>query len=41
MKIYQIKNNVWTETKYNPSLRNIILYDIVDGMMQPIGIGQY
>jgi hypothetical protein len=41
MKIYRIKNNVWTETKYNPYLRNIILYDIVDGIMQPIGIGQF
>ena len=41
MKFYQIKNNQWTESSYNVNLRHIILYDIVDGIMQPIGIGQY
>ena len=41
MKISQIKNNNWTESNYNENLKSIILYNIVNGVMQPIGIGQF
>jgi hypothetical protein len=41
-KIFELKNNNWIKTEnYNPTKKDIILYDIVNGIMQPVGIGQF
>lgn len=41
MKYFEIKNSKWVECSYNLNAKHIVLYDIIDGLMTPIGIGQY
>lgn len=41
MKYFKLFQNNWIETTYNQYARHIILYDLINGVMTPIGIGQY
>ena len=41
MKYYKIINNKWTEVSYQSGLREINIYDKINGKMEFIGIGLY
>lgn len=41
MKYFRMHQNEWVECDYNANSKHIILYDLIDNVMTPIGIGMY
>ncbi len=41
-KIFNLNNGKWVEVQfYNPTKKDIIVYENINGFIVPIGIGQY